>query len=318
MGTPEFACTSLKTLIDVDDHRVVGVFTRPDAVSGRGRTLRPSPVKALAAENEIPVFTPTTFRDDDTLAALASLAPDVIVVAAYGVLLPDEVLDMPPFGCINVHASILPRWRGAAPIERAILADDPETGVSVMKLARELDAGDYATVRTIPIDDMNATELTASLAELGAEALVDVLQEIADGTVRWTAQDISKVTYAEKIEKAEMLLDPRMSAHVNLLRIRAATDKAPARVGICGRPLAIISAREIDARSDGQDNLDRLPGNAQAIFEQKRLLLGCADGSVLEVLAVKPDGKQTMTARAFAAGINRALADPATARWGWA
>ncbi len=170
MGTPRFAAEILDELAEF--HEIAAVYTRPDAVRGRGKALVPSPVKEVAERRGLPVRTPRTLRDAAVLSELAAFAPDAICVAAYGAILPKEVLDLPPFGCLNVHGSLLPRWRGAAPIERAILAGDEEIGVCIMAMEEGLDTGDYCVCRSLPAGSRTAAELTEELAALGASALL--------------------------------------------------------------------------------------------------------------------------------------------------
>ena len=294
MGTPDFAASVLSEL--ASQHDVVAVYTRPDAVRGRGKQLVPSPVKVEACERGIPVFTPKTLRDADEQQALAALEPDVICVAAYGMLLPAEVLSIPEHGCLNVHASLLPRWRGAAPIERAILSGDEEAGVCIMRMEEGLDTGDYCVCRSLEVGDKDVALLTDLLADLGAHALLTALTQLEAGCIRWTRQDEEHVTYAEKIAKGELNLDPAESAVANDRRVRASGAAHPARAVVAGRPLTVLAARVADDAP-----ADRLGSGAAALIAN-RLLLGCAEG-VLEVTEVKPDGKRAMDARSFAAGV---------------
>ena len=189
MGTPAFAATILDDL--AEQHDVAAVYTRPDAVRGRGKRLEPSPVKAAAERRGLRVLTPRTLRDEAAQRELASFAPDVICVAAYGAILPKEVLDIPRFGCLNVHASLLPRWRGAAPIERAILAGVEEAGVCIMRMEEGLDTGAYCVCRTAIVDGKSASELTDELADLGSHALLTALVHVERGAAEWTEQDAS-------------------------------------------------------------------------------------------------------------------------------
>ncbi len=293
MGTPQFAADILEQLIP--QHEIVAVYTRPDAVRGRGKQLVASPVKMVAEAAGIPVRTPRTLRDADEQAALAALAPEVICVAAYGAILPPEVLAIPAHGCLNVHGSLLPRWRGAAPIERAILAGDEEVGVCIMAMEEGLDTGDFCVCRSIPAEGATTSQLTADLADLGASALLVALNQVQAGHVNWVAQNEDEVTYAEKIAKGELNLDPAVSAVVNDRRVRASGAAHPARCVIAGRPVTVLSGR-VDA------------GGAPALAEggtalaADKVYLGCAEG-VLEVIEVKPDGKRAMEASAFAAGV---------------
>ncbi len=206
-GTPEFAVPPLKALLD-SEHRVAAVYTRPDRPAGRGRRLTPSPVKELARSRGIEVHQPRTLRDDAAVATLEALRPDLMVVVAYGLILPPEVLAAPRLGCVNIHASLLPRWRGAAPIQRAIEAGDRETGVSIMKMDEGLDTGPVYLQRKIPIEaEDTAATLHDRLARLGAEALLEALPGIAEGTLVPQPQDGAEATYADKLTKQEAVID---------------------------------------------------------------------------------------------------------------
>ncbi len=227
MGTPEFAATVLDGCLD--SHDVLAAYARPDAASGRGNRLHPPAVKVLAESRGVPVRQPKTLRDFDEQAALRALAPEAIIVAAYGLILPREVLEIPPYGCINVHASLLPRWRGAAPVQRAILAGDQVTGVSIMRMEEGLDTGPFAAVARVAVDDLDAEALTHALAEAGTNALLDVLRQVEEGTAVWTPQDDSLATYAEKVGKPEVALQPEDPASVALRKVRASGPRAPAR-----------------------------------------------------------------------------------------
>ena len=289
MGTPDFAVPSLGALAQA--HEVSLVFTRPDAVRGRGRKLVPSPVKALALELGIPVYEASRMSPD-ALEAINAAQPDVIVVAAYGCLLPDEVLSAAPYGCVNVHASLLPRGRGAAPIQRAVLEGDERAGVSIMRLVRKMDAGAYCRQASVEVGDKDCATVMAELAKLGAHELLEALSAIEDGSVEWTEQDETLVTYAAKIEKAEMLLDPGDSAVRNVRRVRASMDAAPARLVVAGKGVRALAAHE------ETEDLE-----AGAVLVRKgHVLLGCASGA-LELDRVKPDGKREMDASSWASGL---------------
>ena len=291
MGTPAFSVPSLRAL--TRDHEVVLVVTRPDAVRSRGKRLEPSPVKVAAEELGLPVLE-TSRMTPEALAALRAADADVFCVAAYGCILPDAVLTMAPLGCVNVHASLLPRWRGAAPIQRSILAGDAETGVSIMRIGQGVDTGDYCAQAATTVAGKTADELTAELAEMGGELLVEVLPAIADGTAVWAVQDESKVTHAAKIAKEELRLDPAVSALENARRVLASSDAAPARCVLAGKPARVLAAVVSDASS--------VPAEGQITCAGKRVLLGCADGA-LELVSVKPDGKRAMPATAWVAGL---------------
>ncbi|MDO4590429.1 MAG: methionyl-tRNA formyltransferase [Slackia sp.] len=297
MGTPDFAAQILYEL--KEQHDVVAVYTRPDAVRGRGKTLEASPVKKTALAAGIPVFEPSSLRSDEEVERLRALEPDAVCVAAYGMILPQAVLDIPKHGCLNVHASLLPRYRGAAPIERAILAGEREAGVCIMRMEAGLDTGDYCISRSCEIGDMDCARLTAALADKGALALLSALAEIEQGGPRWTAQDDAAATYADKIAKGELDIDPGEACAVNERRVRASSAAHPSRCIVAGKRVTVLAARLVDdAASVGVD--DAAPGSVR--FVAKRLFLGCADG-VLEITSVKPDGKKEMTAAAFASGV---------------
>lgn len=289
MGTPEFACPSLSAVSK--SHDVMRVVTRPDAVRGRGKRLEPSPVKALAGELGLAV-TEASRMTPEVMDELRAAKADLCVVAAYGCILPDELLEMFPLGCVNVHASLLPRWRGAAPIQRAVLEGDELAGASIMRVVHELDAGAYCAQVSTAVAGKTSSELLDELGHLGAEALVEAIGRIADGTAVWTEQDESLVTYAHKIEKAEMRLDPADGALANVRRVLASTDAAPARCEVAGKGVRLMRARTCD---------DALAAG-EVLVSHGRVALGCADGA-LEVLDVKPDGKREMQASAWAAGL---------------
>lgn len=309
MGTPKLAADILVEI--AQQHEVVCVYTRPDAVRGRGAKLEPSPVKAAAERLGIPVRTATSLRDAEEQAHLAELAPDVICVAAYGCILPHEVLEIPRYGCLNVHASLLPRWRGAAPIERAILAGDEQTGVCIMRMEEGLDTGPYCVRRATEVEGKSAAELTDELANLGARALLTGLSVVEQGGAEWTFQDDAAATYAEKLAKDELYPDPAEPAAAMVRKVLASSEAHPARAVIAGRSATV----ERVALPDDERAAALCDGLEQGAvrFAAKRLFLGTGDGAV-EVLSLKPDGKKSMDARAFAAGIQGIKAGGCT--WG--
>jgi len=298
MGTPEFAVPSLERLADT--HDVVGVYTRPDAVSRRGKTLVAPPVKSAAELRGLPVMQPVSLRDETEISRLRSIAPDVICVAAFGMILPREVLEIPRFGCINVHASLLPRHRGAAPVHRAVLEGDEVIGVSIMRMEEGLDTGPFAIQRSMSVDDLDVPTLTAALAVMGADALLDVLAEIDAGTVVWVAQDASRATYAAKVTAEDVSLDPGLTAREALLRVRASTPQAPARLQIGDTVVTVL----------------RASGAAEAIppggvgFERQGLFLGFADGT-LSLDRIRPAGRGDMDGAAWVCGARL----PEHCRW---
>lgn len=220
-GTPEFSVASLAALLD-SEHQVVAVYTQPDRPAGRGRKLTASPVKLLALEHKIPIYQPKSLKGEAEQAELKSLQADLMVVVAYGLLLPKAVLEAPRLGCVNVHASLLPRWRGAAPIQRAILAGDTESGVTIMQMDEGLDTGGMLLPRSCPIaPEDTAADLHDRLSLLGAEALRDALPGIFDGTLQPEIQDDNLTTYAKKLDKSEARLDWSQSATLLDQQIRA-------------------------------------------------------------------------------------------------
>lgn len=227
-GTPAFAAAHLSALLK-SPHEVIGVFTQPDRPSGRGKKLQPSPVKRLAQENNLPVYQPASLRNEEQQELLRQLQPDILIVVAYGLILPPAVLEIPKYGCLNVHASLLPRWRGAAPIERALLAGDEVTGVTIMQMDEGLDTGDMLYKSNV---DINATDTRADLedklAECGSKALLHCLEHLEELVAVATRQDDSASTYAPKLEKSEALIDWNQSADQIDRLIRAGIGRFPA------------------------------------------------------------------------------------------
>ena len=302
MGTPQIAASILKSLSKA--HEIVGVFTRPDAVRARGKGLVPSPVKAAAIELGIPVFETSSFRTRESVEQVSSLKPDVACVVAYGAILPKDVLETPKHGCLNVHASLLPRWRGAAPMERAILAGDEESGVSIMKMEEGLDTGPYCVQGRVRIDGMSVEQLTDAVSELGSQLLFDTLSKLDNGiSLSWTNQTEEDATYAEKIGTGE--LDFRLDDSAWLLdaKVRASSDGHPARMVLMDRQLTVEDAQML---SDSKaEELTKELAAGQAVFRSKKLMLKTADG-ILELKRLKPAGKKSMDAVSFAAGIQNA------------
>ena len=289
MGTPDFAVPSLTLL--AQRHEVTLVVTRPDAVRSRGKRLEPSPVKAKALELGIPVLECTRVTPD-VLERLQAEAPDIICVVAFGCLLPDAVLELAPLGCVNVHGSLLPKWRGAAPIQRAVLEGDERIGISIMRLVQKMDAGDFCRQASVELGEKGCAQVMGELSELGAQELCVALDEMAAGTATWTAQDESEVTFAAKIDKAEMRLVPTDAALANVRRVRASMDAAPARLVVAGKGVRALEARLADEALVA----------GEVLVRKGRVFLGCADGSI-ELTRVKPDGKREMEASAWASGL---------------
>lgn len=279
MGTPFFAVPSLDVLLR--GHDVAAVYTRPDRAAGRGNRIVFSPVKQRALEAGVPLEQPASLRDVDVVERLARYAPDIIVVAAYGLILPRAVLDTPPRGCLNVHASLLPRWRGAAPVQRAILAGDSVTGVSIMRMQEGLDTGPYAFQATVPVGEMTTDALTAELARAGASALATVLERPASA-LGWTAQEEAAVTYADKVSAADVALEPWLTVGEILRRVRASSRSAPSRARVADRLVMVERASSSDA-----------PVPAGAALCGRELLLGASDGAV-RIDELVPEGRSAM------------------------
>lgn len=298
MGTPEIAAQVLDDLCE--QHEVVGVLTRADAISRRGKQKVPCPVKRVALAHGLPVAEPDSLNDVAVQQLIRDWAPEVIVVTAYGKILPPAVLDIPRYGCLNIHTSILPHWRGAAPVQRAVLAGDEEIGVCIMKVEEGLDTGDFCICRTTAVEDKTYPALMGELALLGSAALLTALDQIEEGTVRWMRQHDNQATYARKIEKGELFIAPDLSAETVRRRIQASSTAHPARCIIASRTVTVLASRRISERYV-LDKLRRLHPGRIILFE-KRLYLGCADGAV-NVTTIKPDGKKAMDALGFCAGV---------------
>lgn len=250
-GTPAFAATALKALIASNAHDIAAVYTQPDRPAGRGRQLTASAVKQVALDHGLAVRQPLTLRDTEAQAAFAALNLDLLVVVAYGLILPDAVLDAPRLGAINIHASLLPRWRGAAPIERAILAGDSETGVTLMQVEPELDAGPMLAIRRCPVGPHDtAGDLHDRLAAMGAELLMATLPEIAAGRIAPQTQDERLVTYAAKIDKRETQLDWTLPAEQLCRKVRAFNPRWGTSAILAGEPVRILEAEVLDTVSN--------------------------------------------------------------------
>lgn len=283
-GTPEFAVPSLQMLLD-SKHDVCAVYTQPDRPAGRGRKLHPSPVKELALRANIPVLQPLTLKNPDDLQQLASFNADIVVVVAYGMILPQTVLDLPRSGCINVHGSLLPRWRGAAPIQRALMAGDAKTGVTIMQVALKLDAGDMLHKEECPIGETDtASDLHDKLAILGAIGLSKVLVQLKNGTLQAEKQDESLVTYAEKLSKHEAFIDWSQSAEHIARKIRGLNAWPVAQTLYQGEALRIWQAEVLDS------NAREEPGTVSATHKHMDVATGQGWLRVLEVQL--PGGKR--------------------------
>lgn len=281
-GTPQFAASALAALLK--DHQIVAVFTQPDRPSGRGMQLTASPVKQLALQQDVPVFQPPTLKTEEAQQIIAALDADVMVVAAYGLILPKAVLAIPRFGCLNIHASLLPRWRGAAPVQRAILAGDTETGVTIMQMDEGLDTGDkLLEKKCILAKEETAQTLHDKLAVLGAQAIIEALHKLEQGELHPEQQDSRQATYANKLTKSEALLDWSQDA-IHLERAVRGYFPFPVAYTFFGKtPVKILRA------SLGEGPIDA----HGMVLEVKKehILVACGRGSLaLEVLQ-KPGGK---------------------------
>ncbi|HPT49472.1 MAG TPA: methionyl-tRNA formyltransferase [Accumulibacter sp.] len=290
-GTPEFAAVALQAIIDAG-HDVALVLTQPDRAAGRGLALQPSPVKRLAMTAAIDVFQPPTLRDADAQARLRAAAAEVLVVAAYGLILPQAVLDMPRFGGINIHASLLPRWRGAAPIQRALLAGDEVTGICVMQMAAGLDTGPLLLSDSLPIaSDDTAASLHDKLAVLGARLIVDTLVRLP---LPATPQAIVGITYAAKIEKAEARLDWRSTARQIERQVRAFNPFPGATLLLDDKPLKVWRADVLTAEVNG-------PPGMIVRADREGFVVACGEGALRLMELQRPGGKRISAAQ-FLAG----------------
>ncbi|SHE41829.1 methionyl-tRNA formyltransferase [Modicisalibacter ilicicola DSM 19980] len=294
-GTPDFAAESLKALL-ASSHEIAAVYTQPDRPAGRGRRLAPSPVKALALEHGLSVRQPATLKTPEVQRELAAFDADVMVVAAYGLLLPQAVLDTPRLGCLNVHASLLPRWRGAAPIQRAIEAGDRESGITIMQMEAGLDTGDMLLIRTTPIDaTTTGGDLHDRLAHLGGEAIVAALDALTTSGLTAMPQPADGVTYARKLSKAEAEIDFTRPAAELARRIRAFNPWPVAWTRLDGHPLRLWLA---EPESDEQPPPGRPPGTLLAgATDALRVACGPEGRQVLRITRAQLPGGKPLAAR---------------------
>jgi len=292
-GTPDFAARHLSALLG-SRHKVVGVFTQPDRPAGRGNRLTASPVKLLAQQHQLPVFQPKSLRPPENQRLVADLAADIMVVVAYGLILPQTVLDMPRLGCLNVHGSLLPRWRGAAPIQRALWAGDNATGITIMQMDAGLDTGAMLLKLPCPItpEDTSAS-LYEKLADLGPGVLLETLDRSAAGKLFPEKQDENRVTYAEKLTKEEARLDWRMPA-VNLERcVRAFNPWPVSFITVADQPVKIWQSAVVDLEAGAAP--DAVPGTIVRA-DKTGIQVATAQG-VLNLLLLQPAGKKPMSAQ---------------------
>ncbi len=295
LGTPDFAVPALRRLID-SPHSVVAVISQPDRPKGRGQRLQQTPTSVVAHTARVPVLQPTRLKDEAFVDALRAFAPDLGVVAAYGRILPDHVLGVPRLGMINIHASLLPRYRGAAPIHRAVIAGDPETGVTIMRVVSELDAGPMLAVARRPIGpDETTPEVERGLADIGGALALEVVNQLAAGTATEIEQNHAAATYARKVERHEGLIDWTMAAAVIHNHVRGL------------QPWPLVSAhidglRCLVHRTVVTAETSHLPAATITRASGGVLAVAAGDGRVLQILEIQPEGKRVMPARDFLAG----------------
>lgn len=281
-GTPEFAAEHLKALLDTP-HQIVAVYTQPDRPAGRGQKLMPSPVKQLALQHGLPVLQPPTLRDPAAQEELRALAPDLMVVVAYGLILPQVVLDIPRLGCINSHASLLPRWRGAAPIQRAVQAGDAESGVTVMQMEAGLDTGPMLLKVTTPITAGDTGgSLHDRLAQLGPQTVVQAIAGLAAGTLQGEVQDDALATYAHKLNKDEARIDWNRPADELERLVRAFNPWPICHSTLDGQPLKVLAAEPAEGRGQPGQILDA---------SKDGLTVACGEGALRLTRLQLPGGK---------------------------
>ena len=298
-GTPEFSVPALAALIAAG-HQIVMVLTQPDRPAGRGMKLKPSPVKVLAEQHFLPVFQPETLKHVAVQAQIAAVNADAMIVAAYGLIIPTVTLNAPRYGCYNIHASLLPRWRGAAPIHRSLLAGDAETGVTIMEVVPALDAGAMVSRGVVPIIDTDTTQtLHDALSTMGAKLMVDAMAALAEkGALPATPQDEALVTYAHKLEKAEAAIDWQKSAVDISRQVRAFNPFPVAQTKLKGEVCRIWMATA-------------QAGNASAgeiISVHDGVLVGCGEG-LLHITELQAPGGKRLGAQAFVQGHNLKAGD---------
>jgi len=294
-GTPPFAVPTLRALVG-SEHQVVALVSQPDRPSGRGQHVTPTATKQVGLEAGVPILQPTRLRDDEFLATIASYQPDLGVVAAYGRILPDGLLKIPRLGMINVHGSLLPKYRGAAPVHRAVMAGEGITGVTIMRVVAALDAGPMLATATRPIDpDETSVDVERDLAELGAAALVAVVNQMSKGPVVETPQDDALATYAPKLEKSESPIDWERPAHEIHNRVRGLQPWPMASTTIHGTRCLIHRTRSTDQSTEA---------SAGAVVEATGDALAVATGDrrVLRIVMIQPEGRRVMTVREFLSG----------------
>ena len=318
MGTPTYAATILDNLCQA--HTVLSVLTNKDSVRGRGNKVSASPVKQCAHVHDVPVFEPDTLRDASVVEHLQSLDADVFVVAAYGKILPPNVLAIPALGCLNVHASLLPRWRGAAPIERAILAGDGQTGVCIMRMEAGLDTGDVCDMRICDIGNKSLDDLTRELSQLGSRALMSSLDQLEHNTLRFNPQDDDESCYAHKIAPHELDINQNDSAILLVRKVQASSKAHPACMVIDNKRVRITQACVLgrdDSVAKRIDQLVNISTNADvshSVVRIKSRLFVTTCSGIVELISVWPQSKKHMSAAGFVAGLH--MSKTTVLHWG--
>jgi len=289
MGTPDLAAQHLQYLLD-NSINIVGVFTQPPRKKNRGMNIEESPVHQIAKKNNLETFYPSSI-DGKAIEQINSLDPDIIIVVAYGIILPSQLLDIPKFGCINIHVSLLPRWRGAAPIEHAVLAGDLKTGISVIKISPKLDAGDILHQESLNISaDMYSDELTVALTNLGKQTMLRVLPKIFENKTLSKKQDLNKVTYAKKFTSVDRKINFNNSTNEVYNHIRAHGPKPGSWFVYRGERIKIL--RAVKKKDRGQ----------QSTILNNKFMLACSDGSILPTL-IQREGKKAVEVKDFIQGF---------------
>lgn len=299
-GTPEFSVPALQALID-SEHDVIGVYSQPDRPAGRGRKLTASAVKQKALEHNLPVYQPINFKNPIEQQILAELNADVMIVVAYGLILPEVILNTPKYGCLNIHASILPRWRGAAPIQRAIEAGDPESGVTIMQMDIGLDTGDMLAMLTTEITAQDTAQtLHNRLSKLGSTALLQTLKEIESDKLIPIKQDQDLVTYAHKLSKAEAEIDWLQDAQTIVRKIQAFNPWPVAYTNLKGKPLRIWQAELVNNKNDDFNEVfpQKVPRGVLKV-DKSGIEISTGKG-IIRLTSVQPSGKKDMSAYDFA------------------
>ncbi len=297
MGTPDFAVPALKSLAN-SQHTVCAVFTQPDKPRGRKQVMTPPDVKVCAQSLDIPVFQPESMKSEEAIELVKSFAPDVIVVAAYGKILPKAVLDIPKYGCLNIHGSLLPKYRGAAPIQQSVLNGDKVTGITTMLMDVGLDTGDILqTAQTEIGENETSGELFDRLAELGGELILKTLTALENGSLTPVKQDETLATHTSKIDKLLCPIDFSKSAFEVHNKVRGLNPWPIATTKICGKSVKVYSTR-----------LCEKSGKSGTVLSVKPLVVACAEKSV-EIIELQPEGKKRMTAEAFLAGHRLEIGD---------